>query len=113
MSATEDTPDAAGRNVDPQHAGQRQQDRWIFVEGPAEGSADYPCNEVPTRGSYSGNPVVIGQPGAGKTALHRTLLQQVTTKLFLPNPDARDDACYAALRLTDAEFRRVRIPRSA
>jgi Ni2+-binding GTPase involved in maturation of urease and hydrogenase len=60
----------------------------------------------PTGSPCSGNRMVIGQPGAGKTALHSTLRHQVTTQVFLPNPDARDDACRAALRLTDAEVRR-------
>jgi len=68
-------------------------------------------NVDPPSSPHGGNFMVIGETGAGKTALHSTLLQQVTTKLILPNADARDDAYYAALRLTD-EFRRLRTSRS-
>ena len=70
-------------------------------------------NVDPPGRPYAGNFMAIGETGAGKTALHSTLLQQVTIKLILPNPDARDDAYYAALRLTDAESRRLRTSRSA
>jgi len=60
-------------------------DRLFFVEGPGVGNIDESCNAIPT--------------GSSQT--------------FLPNPDARDDAYYAELRLSDAEFRLVRTPRSA
>ena len=103
MSASEDKPDdATSPNVDPRHAGQR-----------GEGSVDDPFDALSADSPYSGNVLALGETGAGKTTLHSTVLPQITTQVFLPNSDARDDAHYAALRLTDAEFRRLRTPRSA